>query len=676
MTGLLSLPLEVIFLITGYLSADDIKSIRLTQKDLNEKTAVAHTDELFRRRTYFATIDDLRALLNFTRHPSKVNLRLKHLRLDVASPYIHIQPRPLLDSLHGEDGESAKPPKIFNQTCFAAECQNYEGVEQSEDQALIFAAFQNLPNLEVVEFVDRIGAPSEKSLKIHYPSLTTPELKDEFMEFYNDHSIRQKRSRMSSLFLYVMVALKYSSCRLRELLVDIPRHPYMFMSHAWFENHRRHVKDLKAPLRNLRFLELNLSHPAEENENYADWDESLETSEVQMKCLPSFFTDATPNIETLKLCFEEIADVYNTRSWVGKYRAYEPNLLLKGVELKLPHIKRLELRAIPFVKEELEDVLLRPHASTLRHLVLEDCVLQELPQTWSLIFGLLDGVLNLDSFSFWTKSIDGEIGLTGRMPYIFRVWGNINNDDHVCEVQVLRKKELIRTNYTDGLHMILQLENKLSTTCIFGHGLSDGGPDEEEIGSQDSDDEFDTEDDPWNGSPGDWPHFLDGDDDDEFDEDDSEVDAMDAPILPLPSIMASQNLLPMPTYSSQILNINPFQLQLPQSASLDNTGNFLGVQMLPQHFPRGSVLMPPFLIPRPYLDADALEGQPLSVQNVLRNLTSTALNTGVDPHTGISANTAGTSASTEVSNADTAIADGVPTDDTSSVHENGDGGPN
>ncbi|KAJ6263960.1 hypothetical protein Dda_0097 [Drechslerella dactyloides] len=636
MPGISSLPLEVLFLVTGYLYADDIKALRLTCRDLNGKTAEAHVEELFKCRTYFATVQDLQALLEFTRHPSKAALRLKHLRLDIASPYIHIQPRQLLDSLHnGEDGEPLRPPKLFSQTCFAVECHNYEGVEQSEDQALVFAAIQNLPNLEIVEFVDRTGAPSDKSLKIHYNTLMTPEFKDEFIEFYKEHQIRQKRGRMTSLFLYVMVALKYSQCRLKEILVDNPRHSYMFMSHGWFENHRRHVKDLKTPLDTLRVLELNLAHPAAEQPDYLDFDEVLETSEVQLKCLPSFLTKATPNIETLKLRFEEIADVYNTRTWVGKYRAYEPNLLLREVELNLPRLKRLELRAIPFIKEELLEVLLRPHSATLRHLVLEDCVLQELPQTWSALFELLDDPLHLETFSFWTKSIDVAINLTGRIPHLFRVWGDVRKDGHICQVQVLKKKEIVNTDFKTGLRLIHEFEERLNNIPSFGQGPyeDDGGDDDEDL--LETDDEED---------PADFWHFphdddwidMDEDHEDDSDEDPTSLGIPQFPLpippfpLPMPPILPSQgaqSVFPHQTYSAQLPE-NTI-LPIPQPANVDNTGHLLGINMVPQPLPHGSVLMPPFLIPRSCLNTGALQGQRLSVQNVLRNLTSTALDTGI-----------------------------------------------
>ncbi|KAK6353597.1 hypothetical protein TWF696_005560 [Orbilia brochopaga] len=655
MTGISSLPLEVLFLVTGYLWADDIKALRLTCKDLNEKTAEAHADELFKCRTYFATIQDLQALFDFTKHPSKAALRLKHLRLDIASPYIHIQPRQLLESLNGgEDGQPLRPPKLFNQTCFAAECHNYEGVEQSEDQALVFAAIQNLPNLEIIEFVDRNGAPSEKSLKIHYESLMTPELKAEFMEFYNDHEIRQKRGRMTSLFLYVMVAIKYSQCRLKEILVDNPRHSYMFMSHGWFENHRRHVKDLKTPLENLRILELNLAHPAAESPDYIDLEEVLETSEVQLKCLPSFLTKATPNIETLKLRFEEIADVYNTRTWVGKYRAYEPNLLLRDVELTLPRIKRLELRAIPFIKEELLDVLLRPHSATLRHLIIEDCVLQELPQNWSALFELLEEPLHLETFSFWTKSIDVTIGLSGRIPYLFKTWGDVRKDGHICQVQVLKKKALVTTNFHVGLRMIHDFEDRLSNIPSFGQGPHDDdddddedGPDEEDLlstGDEEDDEDF------WHfhhDNDEDWIDMDEGHEEDE-DNDYPVIPQIPFPIppfpLPIPPILPSQGAQtphPPATYSTQL----PEHLSLPtpQPATVDNTGNFIGINMLHGRLPHGGVLIPPFLIPRDCLNTAALEGQALTVQNVLGNLMPDALNTGLQNGDAAGPSTAGPS---------------------------------
>ncbi|KAF3923631.1 hypothetical protein ABW21_db0205537 [Orbilia brochopaga] len=641
MPGITSLPLEVLFLVTGYLWADDIKALRLTCKDLDSKTADAHADELFKCRTYFATVQDLQALFDFTKHPSNAALRLKHLRLDIASPYIHIQPRQLLESLNGEeDGQPVLPPKLFNQTCFAAECHNYEGAEQGEDQALVFAAVQNLPNLEIIEFVDRNGAPSEKSLKIHYESLMTPELKDEFIEFYKDHEIRQKRGRLTSLFLYVMVALKYSRCRLKEVLVDNPRHSYMFMSHGWFENHRRHVKGLRTPLENLRVLELNLAHPAAESPNYLNLEEEvLETSEVQLKCLPSFLTKATPNIETLKLRFEEIADVYNTRTWVGKYRAYEPNLLLRDVELSLPRIKRLELRAIPFIKEELTDVLLRPHSATLRHLVVEDCVLQELPQNWSSLFELLEDVLQLETFSFWTKSIDVTIGLNGRIPYLFKTWGDVRNSKHICQVQVLKKKALVSTDYTAALRMIHEFEDRLTNIPTFGQAPPDDDDDDDNNGEEDIESTGDEEDD-----EDFWHLHVNGDDDgwiDMNDQDDDLDDDLFAPEFPFPPVSPfpliglappmALNDLPVPTYSVQT---EETVLPTPQPASVDHTGTFLGINRVPTRLPHGAVLIPPFLIPRTALDTDALEGQPLTVQNVLRNLMPHALDTVVQEDDG------------------------------------------
>ncbi|KAK6522332.1 hypothetical protein TWF281_002898 [Arthrobotrys megalospora] len=635
MPGLLSIPLELLFLVVGYLPADDIKSVRLTCTELNQKTAGVHKDALFQCRTYFATIPDLEALLALTRHSSGANLRLKHLRIDVASPYIHIRPNLLLNSLGGDDEEEElRPPKLFNRTCFAFDCHNFEGLKQSEDQALIFAALQNLPNLEVVEFVDRQGIPSEKSLAMHYPLSTNPEYKDQFMAFYKDHAVRQRRDRMTTLLFYVMAALKHAPCRVKEILVDNPRHGYMYTSLGWFDSHRRHISRLAKPLENLRVLEMNLCYPWPP-EDHRDFDEfgPIKLTEGELQCLPEFLSNTVPNIEKLRLNFAEILPELNTNNlhvWIRpEGRRYEPTFFLKKMEIKLPRIKRFEFVGIPFVPEELIEVLLSPHKNTLRHLMFEDCVLQETPQCWSTIFSLLKEELTLETFSFVTKTVDRRISLVGKMPHVFKVQGHVHTSNHRCEVQPSGKKPLVSTTYWEALDMIVDFEAKLLDSKASGepHGRNENDrlqDDEDDDESSDSYDGTDT---------GDWPIGV-WDELDDFDDDDDDdgIGPMGhfghighmGPPLPLPPLpVGLPGLLP-PLPFGGAPETYTVQGNAPRRvffAHPDPQGRLIPAGLIPQStYPVGSVVVHDFIVPGTMIDTAAMEGQPITTQNVIRNL--------------------------------------------------------
>ncbi|KAK6542432.1 hypothetical protein TWF694_006388 [Orbilia ellipsospora] len=642
MLALSSVPLEVLFLVTNYLSIDDIKSLRLVSKEFGQKAQPAYMDELFGRRTYFATIPDLQALLDFTKHPSKACLRLKHLRLDIASPYIHIRHSIFQDTCE-EDLKDLKPPKLFHRVAFGVHYHNLEALEQSEDQALLFAALQNLPNLEAIEFVDRPGPPSEKALSRHYPFLMTRRYKDEFLAFYKDYTTRQRRGRLTSLLTHVMVALKNSPCRIKEILVDDSAQPYMLLSHSWFSLQRRHIKDLQVPLENLRVLELNLTQPTPDYSPDLGTYPDTNPANAKLQCLPEFFRNVLPNLETLKIRFEDVIDDFGLHQLTPNNLSFDPNLLIMKVELNLPHLRNLELRMVPFTEAELRTGLLLPHSSTLRRITMEDCVLQENIQMWSSIFELLEYELQLDSFRFCTKSVDRRIRI-GKMPYQFEVRGDVQASNHICRVQISRKDRMTNTNLQNGLRLVRQFEEKI--VHAFARALEQdtagGIPD---ITINDSEDEQDEQmqHNHHHNHNNMWAYDI-GDEDDFDDDDFGPPIPMMMPFLPNIANIGPPHLhIHPPPLASTLNTIQPYTSQpspnaipdllLPagpgiQPAPIDPTGHFLRING-GLNLPPGSVVLPSFIIPSTYLNTAALEGQPRTVQNILANLTPNALDIGV-----------------------------------------------
>ncbi|EPS35391.1 hypothetical protein H072_11253 [Dactylellina haptotyla CBS 200.50] len=639
MSALASVPLEVLFLVTAYLPIEDIKSLRFTCKELHERAQPAYNDELYGRRTYFATIPDLQALLNFTKHPSKANLRLKHLRLDVASPYIHIRPS-LFRTILEEDPKELKPPELFHREGFIVHNSHFEALEQTEDQALLFAALQNLPNLEIIEFVDRPGPPSEKSLAMHYPTLMTRRYRDEFLIFYKEYASRQKRGRLSSLFSYMITALKNSPCRIKEILLGDPVHPYMLVTHGMFHILRRHLKDMQPAFENLRILELNLTQPSHDYSGPLGFDPifGIPGNNDTLQCIPEFLREVLPNTETLKLRFEDVVGDFRFDQRHGNSISFDPNMLLMKVELNLPRLKRLELQMIPFKEAELKDGVLKPHRGTLRHLLFEDCTLQEEPQMWSSVFEMLEDELSLDSFSFFTKSIDRKLRI-GKIPNVFKVSGNVNSGRHVCEVRISRKNDLVNTTFKGGLKLVQAFEETLARNAARSNDPFNNNPilhsDDDLLNPLDNangahmhDDAFD-----------DW--------DDEFDDDDF---GPPLPMMPfLPGIGPPPHLhihppgpIAPPPQPIELYTAQPDPNGIPdhlfpglQSAPIDPTGNFRrigipGIGPPNNTHPPGSVAIPSFIIPATYLNTAALEGQPRTAQNILRNLTANALDIGVN----------------------------------------------
>ncbi|KAK6496128.1 hypothetical protein TWF481_002151 [Arthrobotrys musiformis] len=459
---------------------------------------------------------------------------------------------------------------------------------------------------------------------------------------------------MTTLLFYVMSALKHAPCRIKEILVDTPRHAYMYTSLGWFDSHRRHINRLAKPLENLRVLEMNLCYPWPP-EDHRDFDEfgPIKLTEGELQCLPEFLTNTVPNIEKLRLNFAEILPELNTNNlhvWIRpEGRRYEPTFFLKKMEITLPRIKRLEFIGIPFVPDELIEVLLRPHKSTLRHLMFEDCVLQETPQTWSTIFSLLKEELALETFSFHTKTVDRRVALVGKMPHIFKVQGHVRDRKHKCEVQPSGKKPLVSTTYWEALDMIVDFEAKLldpkaaseshrrdpNTFPFFGGGDNDD--------SDSSDGHSDH---------GDWPINVWDDLDDDFDDDD------DTGIGPMGHIghigigpMGPQLPIPLPALPAGLTGIiPPFPMPsaLPRTYTLqgnppsrfqfahaDPTGHLVMPGAAPStNFAPGSVIVQDFIVPGNMLDTAAMEGQPATVQNIIRNLLPGALDVGVNPGPG------------------------------------------
>lgn len=78
MEGLLSLPLELLVLISSFVSTADLAALRLTCKQVEKSLWEWFTEEFFVKKQFMITQPSLQALLDISRHVS-LSKKLKHL---------------------------------------------------------------------------------------------------------------------------------------------------------------------------------------------------------------------------------------------------------------------------------------------------------------------------------------------------------------------------------------------------------------------------------------------------------------------------------------------------------------------------------------------------------------------------------------------------------------------
>ncbi|KAK6522341.1 hypothetical protein TWF281_002907 [Arthrobotrys megalospora] len=184
MAGLTSLPLEMVEGIAEYVDEDDLLALRMTCKHMNNMVTNLHLKSLYHIRRIFLVKTSIKNLAKIATHGSNVRVLVRVLRVSTLAPYL---PTSVPFRRHSRSqGLSALlvPPfsiQMANMSLQAATHQKealcpYTTLNPNtpNDQrltAFLSLAFNNLPNLEVIEFEDNTRALKRSELNLLYPCL-------------------------------------------------------------------------------------------------------------------------------------------------------------------------------------------------------------------------------------------------------------------------------------------------------------------------------------------------------------------------------------------------------------------------------------------------------------------------------------------------------------------------
>ncbi|KAF3930160.1 hypothetical protein ABW19_dt0209428 [Dactylella cylindrospora] len=461
-----TLPLELFYIIASFLSNEDLLAIRQVSKRLYTKAQEPHLERIFGTRKYFGTVPDLDALITFSQHPSKANLWLKNLKIDLSLPYIRSDDRwaisPMdLARIHGKYTHHKR--WALDRVCGENWMRHENALADKSMLTKMYIAFQNLPNLQRIEFCSsrpRTAIPGRVVLA-HYPELSVLPIADYMMDVYR---LRERYSApaesIGELFGYTISALLGTPNELRAIRIDDTcKDIRQCVDISWFHANRHSFPHLKEAFKNLREIELATSTDLTYyGEGYKELSDSLTSFDL-------FLRDVIPHIRSFSLCSSTIEGVDrmgNTPYHLdGRYPFYAPMMLLNP-PLRFPNIRKLHFQVLAFSEGEIKNFLIL-HKDTLREVAFTNCLLQSKYQIWSRIFSLLETDLTLQTFEYDhalnDAFINDEYPDVKAIPW-FRVYGDVRKENHYCSMYP--KTELNRPfaaiNFKKAMTLVYELE--------------------------------------------------------------------------------------------------------------------------------------------------------------------------------------------------------------------------
>ncbi|KAF3910032.1 hypothetical protein AA313_de0208599 [Arthrobotrys entomopaga] len=458
------IPNEILIEITEHLSGSDLVSLSATCKTLRERIEGILFGTKARSQRYYTSFVELQRLVRFSRHPRGATLFLKKLVLDLFCPYFY-------DIIGPFSLENIVAAKLVLLDYCNTERKKYAG-EISYRAKLLAAALQNLPSLEVVEFV--ITLPKDmprRTVRKHFSDMKFRPV--DFETFYKNYIQHARWNRdidfipaqiidavvnaslpsLTTIWANVRAMDRYEGYRSCSLPI------------SWFTekvHHHLRYRDKFAGLRDLKICVESLSK--DNGRSPGGMIGKIRIDELQAVTL--FLNDMVPNLETLHYSSSSPPSL---DSWNGtemtwpasmdrfhtKWIYWFPGIHIDQPKLFLPNLKILQFRCQAFIIDELISFL-RAHRTTLRKVTLRSSVAEAKYQHWLPVFQLLENEMKLETFLF-----DGLYSYLsyGAVPW-FEMSGNLSlgDDSNICE---LIPGLSIKMDLKTALKMIEKLEESL-----------------------------------------------------------------------------------------------------------------------------------------------------------------------------------------------------------------------
>ncbi|KAK6522413.1 hypothetical protein TWF281_002975 [Arthrobotrys megalospora] len=169
------LPTELIYQIGQEIDdEDDFLALRLTCKALNTKARELHLNSIYRCRRIYLVPAGVDNIAKISRHPSGVNLRVRHIIISDATPYSKQALRKILESAGQDNGAhlDLKSDMEKDATAYGLELEKTQLQRSGSNIDLLASALSDLPRIQHLELEGFSNAAVPRSeLNLLYPSL-------------------------------------------------------------------------------------------------------------------------------------------------------------------------------------------------------------------------------------------------------------------------------------------------------------------------------------------------------------------------------------------------------------------------------------------------------------------------------------------------------------------------
>ncbi|KAK6359766.1 hypothetical protein TWF696_000905 [Orbilia brochopaga] len=480
-----TIALDIYLEILSNLPIQDFLSLKQCSKTLNRRTSDAHPDNLLETRAYSIGVPDLKKLLVLSQHPM-ARLTLKHLVVGAKDPGSRYPDKRnannLVHTSSAQLGQGDEFTKLWQEQL--GDDESLFG--EDEGFVLLSAAFENLPNLETIEFCScpahmdeskmlqrnppsRYAHETRLSNIVQFHSFAKPEPEGSTDEGKINHYSQELLDRVYSLTIN---ALRHASFKLRAIRFheDCAGDAGSWINSMFFHPICGNLQDISPALRNLKILQLNIRAQS------SLLTDPLHLIKESQRAGLRFAADTAPGIRDLSLAGMNIKlKDESEKHWPSwEPGIYSRTILLDNAPMEQPvtfrYLRNLHLDTLVFRSGELRAFLQR-HQSTLRHLTLHKCLLDSQHQTWSGIFEFVGTELSLETFEYEVVSWDVARRDADRLNWLwgiklipwFRFSGDVRTNGECCEFlskeAILRGDPPYKVDFTDAMAVIARLEN-------------------------------------------------------------------------------------------------------------------------------------------------------------------------------------------------------------------------
>ncbi|KAJ4987087.1 F-box domain-containing protein [Stagonosporopsis vannaccii] len=394
MTGLLSLPLELLVHISSFVSTSDLAALRLTCKQIEKSLWEWFTEEFFVKKQFMITQPSLQALLDISRHVS-LSKKLRHLI--IATNVYDDLPLRFRDS----DACSSYMQGYADQKAL---------LDNGIDREMLTEIFKGLINLETIDVRDFCARRERDGTYWASWGATTVQ-KETGMRLRESYCGTGSQSRfVSHIFsnlLYAMGVAGRSPPRFEVLFRQQP---------AGLPDSAFHLSNFTFPavqpvLHNLRALFLTLNLGDVSAHTYHTYGGGTPARNIHGRSLRHFL-HCTPNLVHFRLNFQKfhVDENMEFMRWLGTSPTRSPEppqptriTIEEPPPVSFPHLKALEFGQLDVDRDTLLAVLYR-FAPKLEHLSLWRMTIKSgppgpydpKPNIWAQFFKALASVPDLE----------------------------------------------------------------------------------------------------------------------------------------------------------------------------------------------------------------------------------------------------------------------------------------